>query len=898
MTIRTASGRLGTLAVTLLLAGVSHGALAQVAPVPAEAPAADATESAAAEGDEIVVTGSRIRGVAPVGSSVISVDQAMIAREPATNVVDLLRRVPQVSGAGINESFSGVVGPGVTSSNATRTGAINLRGVGPKATLVLFGGQRLAAAGFNGAQIDPTGIPTPALERVEVVADGASAIYGSDAVAGVVNFIPRTRYNGVDARIRASQADGYRQIQASFLGGINWASGSAVVAYEHYYNSRLRGVDRDYYRSDLTARGGRDYRSNQCNPGNIIVNGISYAIPAGGVTPATANLLVPNTRNLCENYRLGDIMAEQNRDAVYGSLRQELAPGIELWARGFFADRRYNANDTQQGSTSAVANLTVPRTNAYFVAPPGTNPASVTVGYYFGNDLPLRFVGRSQAYQATTGIDARLGGSWKANASASWGRTKDVVNAYFAFNTALTTALASSNPAIAFNPFGGGNSQAVNDNVFSSYLDGRPISHVFSGQLGLNGNLFDIGGGAVRLATGFDYSQYKFHLSTNSGTKATGVRTISDNARKVYSGFAELYVPLFGAPNARAGLQRLELSMAGRYDHYSDVGNTFNPKFGLNWSPVGGLTFKGSYGTSFRAPFLADTLSPRSGAALVVTTSADPQSPTGSSTGLQINDGRAGLVPESATTYTLGAEWRPAAVPGLTASLTWFDLDYKDEISAPVINTVLVNPVFAGSVIRNPTAQQVADLIATSGLPIRGVLPTTVNFIFDGRPSNLGGTRTNGFDFALNYDRKLGWGDVYGSLSGTYLTRYDVRVTKIAPARDVLNTIYYPPRFRANAEFGWSNNGVSASTTVRYLNSYRNNLITPEEKVRGNVTVDLRLGYTVEDGPRWLKGTSVDFQVSNVFDRDPPYVNVQGGVDPSAASLIGRMFTVTLGKKW
>ncbi|WP_182466686.1 TonB-dependent receptor domain-containing protein [Sphingomonas gilva] len=900
-TPRRRTRRALALTTAALMCGASGTALAQDAAQPAagvNAPPQDIAEPTPEEttAEDIIVTGSRIRGVAPVGSSVITLGSESLEKTPATNVVDLLRRVPQVSGAGINESVSGVVGPGVSSSNATRTGAINLRGVGPKATLVLFGGQRLATSGLNGAQTDPASIPSSVLERVEVVADGASAIYGSDAVAGVVNFIPRTRYDGLVARARLSEADDYSQRQLSIMGGVDWDNGGLIVAFQHDYNSRLRGVDRDYYRSDLTDRGGDDYRSQQCNPGNIIVDGIPYAIPEGGVTSANADQLVPNTRNLCEVYRLGDILGQQERNAGYASITQELTPGLSVFARGFYAERRFDANDTQQGSTSSVANLTVPSTNPYFVAPPGTDPSSVVVQYFFGADAPLAFSGLSKSHLATIGADLELGGTWKVSTTANWAHSSDVVNAFFALPAALTAALNSTDPATAFNPFGGGNSQAVRDAVFSSYFNSRPRSRIFSSQAELSGTLFDISGGAVRLAAGFDYTRMHFRGESNRGTQAAPVTTVAQNQRSIHSGYAELYVPLFGSANATPGFERLELSLAGRYDDYSDVGGTFNPKFGVNWSPVRDLTFKGSYGTSFKAPYLSDTLSPKSGAALVVTTQPDPSSPTGSSTGLQINDGNPGLSPEEATTWTIGAEWRPTS--DLTLTATYFNLDYTGQITAPAINTVLVNPLFAGTVIRNPTQQQVDDLIANSGLRINGVLPAQVDFIFDGRPSNLSATQAAGFDFVLSYDKRLDWGDIYASVGGTLVTQYDIKVTDAAPAQNVLNTIYYPPRFRFNADAGWSNAGWAASATLRFLNGYTNNLVTPDEKIDANATLDLRVGYEFEQGSPWLEGLGVSLEVTNVFDTDPPFVNIQGGVDASAASLFGRMFTLVLEKKF
>jgi iron complex outermembrane receptor protein len=371
MTKRIAS----TLALALASTSVfAQAAVAQTAPEaeqPAEvADAAAASDEAAAEDGGIIVTGSRIRGVAPVGSNVISVGSEDLARQPTATVTEFLRKIPQVQGFGVDASSPTVSGQGGT--NTTRGSSINLRGLGPGATLTLVDGTRLPNSGVSGNYIDPNAIPALAIERVEVVADGASAIYGSDAVAGVVNFITRKDYDGVLVRGRYGVADGYWVAQAGFVGGMRWATGGFAASYEHSENNNLNGGERDYIRSDLTAFGGGDFRNSQCNPGNIVVGGVPYAIPAGGVTPATATSLVRNTRNFCENVRFADVLPAENRDSFVVNAHQELGAGLTLSAQVIYSDRNYNAKALQQGSTSNLVNLSVPIANPFFVRPVGS----------------------------------------------------------------------------------------------------------------------------------------------------------------------------------------------------------------------------------------------------------------------------------------------------------------------------------------------------------------------------------------------------------------------------------------------------------------------------------------------------------------------------------------------
>src|SRR5690606_21374716 len=201
-----------------LALGIAMPSFAQTAEPVTEDAAPAQTE--ASSGDGIVVTGSRIRGIDPVGSAVIAIDAERIAEVPVTCTNDLLRRVPQVVSLGANRA-GGAAQNGA--ANATRGAGINLRGLSTNATLLLYDGKRLPPMGTQGQFTDPSVIPSIALGRVEVVADGASAIYGSDAVAGVVNLILRKDIDGVEGRFRYGFTEGdYSEKQAAIIAGRRW----------------------------------------------------------------------------------------------------------------------------------------------------------------------------------------------------------------------------------------------------------------------------------------------------------------------------------------------------------------------------------------------------------------------------------------------------------------------------------------------------------------------------------------------------------------------------------------------------------------------------------------------------------------------------------------------------
>ena len=201
--------------------------LALLAAAGASAPLAAHAEDAppaqeATNLDEITVTGSRIRGSQPVGSTVTEVTREDIETLAPLSTAALIQKLPQVFNLGVSENSRGQSGG---SGNITYGTSINLRGIGPYATLTLLDGHRAVPQGTTGFAVDPSIIPTLALERVEVVADGASGLYGSDAIAGVVNLIPRRNFEGVEVSMRGARADEYDERQIGAIGGFGWSSG-------------------------------------------------------------------------------------------------------------------------------------------------------------------------------------------------------------------------------------------------------------------------------------------------------------------------------------------------------------------------------------------------------------------------------------------------------------------------------------------------------------------------------------------------------------------------------------------------------------------------------------------------------------------------------------------------
>jgi len=896
VSLKAASPRTLDLARSIRLALLAAGgALSPLAAHAQEAPATGATNL-----DEIIVTGSRIRGAAPVGSPITEVSREDIELAQPLSTSALLQRLPQVFNLGVSENSRGQSGG---SGNITYGTAVNLRGIGPYSTLTLIDGHRAVPQGTTGFAVDPSIIPTLALERVEVVADGSSALYGSDAIAGVVNLIPRRKFDGVEVSIRGAQGDEYDERQIGAIGGFEWSSGRTMLAFENSEHSNLNGSDRDFFRGDLRGYGGRDFRVVQCNPGNIVVGGVSHAIPANGVTPATAGQLVPNTTNRCDNAQYQDLLPEQERNSAFVTLDQDIGERVSLFFDGFWSKREFV---NQVGNQAAA--LTVRNVNPFFVAPPGSTATSETVNYSFGSQLPSNDThGFSETYQATVGARFKLGADWGLEALYSRGHDEERSTSQYGIdNAALNAALARTDPATALNPFSTApNTDAALANLATQLFIAPGDTHFRGWELKVDGPVLKMPGGELRAAFGYEGQVLSSQSGLITGTWATPVNAITPRVeREISSAYAELMIPFFGAENSRPGLRELTLDLAVRYDDYSDLedGSTVNPKYGIDWSPIESLRFRGTYGESFRAPTFAQIYGNSS--ALYVQNYSDPTRGGAITQGVTLSGGNLELEPETAESYTFGVDYSP--LPELRFNLTYFHIDYEKQITSYLSDLTILNreSQFEGTgiIVRNPDPAFIAALVATK--PVRGVLPNPVTLYVDGRTNNLGTTIAAGYDLFAQYTLDAGpAGQFDFGLMTTYFSTYDVAITPAADRIDQLNTIYNPLEFKARANLTWRRTGFTGALFVNHLGAYDNNLANPVQEVDSKTTFDLHLSYDFP-GEGFTDGLSIAMDAINLFDEDPPFVNIAqspnggGGFDPTLNNPVGRIVGLTLRKKW
>jgi iron complex outermembrane recepter protein len=842
--------------------------------------------------EEIIVTGTRIRGATPVGSETIVLDRHQIELTGRGTTAELLRALPQNTDLVAGDEVR--VGIGQNVQNTASGSAANLRGLGPATTLVLVNGRRLAPASA-GSFVDISQIPLAAIERVEVVADGASSIYGSDAIGGVVNFILRRDFEGAEVAARNEFADGFNRFSASAVAGRSWESGNAVLTYEHLHQTMLRAEDRPFYTSDLRLFGGPDLRASGNVPGTISANGTTYAIPPNqDGRNLMAATLVPGTSNPYDNQIGTSILPTQRRDSFTGAVQQEIGERITLSLDGLYSKRNFGSY-----FTPPTVSLVVPRSNPFFVSPvPGAQ--SVNVLYSMREDLGLPLSnGSSQNYVLNAAATMKLGGGWRTELTGSYAaditheRVDNIVNM-----PRLNAALADPNPATAFNPFAGRSvtNQATLDAIRGYTSDRNQRFRIKSVSLRANGGLFDLPGGTVRMAVGAEYRRESYQ-DANFALTSTIVPALSgytNQKRQITSFDAELLIPLFGEGNAIPGLHRLEFSASARSERYSDFGRTTNPKLGMSWRPIEQLTLRGSWGTSFHAPQLNLLGDPTITTAIL----PDSRSSTGRSNVVALLNNNGALKPETATTWSAGCDYTPSWAPGLRLSATYFAVDYRDRIlnfaGADTSLALIRDEIYGPFVTRNPSAAEVQALYDSPFFSPTGTkFPVnTIGAIIDGRYNNVGIIRENGVDISAAWDIETSYGVFTPSLSITWVTDYAVGRSPTAPVVGFLNRSGTPIDLRGRAGLAWRYETYDASLFVNYTNGYRNFTVTPVTTVSSFTTVDAQFGYRFRCFGAARDACRVQVSVQNLFDQAPPFFAntvARVGYDPEQATAVGRI---------
>ena len=855
-----------------------------------------ATLPAVAQDDEgeltpVVITGSNIPTVELEGPSpIVRINREEINRSGAETVGELLRRLPQNNSGSFDEKFQNSFAPG--------TSGVSLRGLGMAYTLVLVDGRRLGnhsmAQNITTAFSDLNGVPMAVVERIEVLLDGASAIYGSDAVAGVINIITRDNFDGLEINVGYSNtADSDMATQRySITAGTVSENGNAWVNVDYMQRNSLQHDDRDFAASaNQGSAGGYDFRSSSGNPGSIKIlpgseNGFEsgfYQVPADSTGTPTAEEIIgaPGINRFDYNPWM-TLTPEYERYGASSRVNYTLTD----YATAFVQTTYRNIKVHQEmAPTPAFGDLNtdtwgiLPASNAF-------NP--------FGEDTTFRhrlievgprlFDIESDIFRVLPGVKFDIGDSWQAETAFLYNKVETIdFGKNFVSADALKEALASSDPATAYNIFGAGlgiNSPSVLDGLRVNTLR-RAQSELRMFDIKAAGDLWPMWGDHAALAVGAetakeDTSDIGDSLSMSNKIVASG-GTSNAGSRSRDAGYAEFMIPIIGEDNRVSGIHSLGLHAAWRIEQYSDFGSADNPKVGLKYQPHERVLLRATYQTAFRAPGLQQLYMGQ--------TVAHPflLDPARGDEGMQyktISGGNTDLHPEESDSVSIGAV---IDIPmpdnmDLAVSVNWSRVELEDQITSLGAQYMLTNEeLFGNNIIRNEQtdADRAADNPGPDGkfgtedhpewgeddIP-NGGIPGSLKHI-NNSYLNLAEVHVEAIDISIDYgiDTSVGYFGV--DLRAAHMDSYEYQARPTDDFEELVGS-YTVPELRGNLSVWWNYDKYSAGATVNHVDSFDQYYgVIPE--VDSHTTLDLQATYDLTDNSRITVGAL------NVTDEDPPW---------------------------
>lgn len=833
---------------------------------------------------EVVVTGTQIRGAAPIGTNLIALSSEDIAKTGAVSTNQLLESIPQISSNFNQVATLPTNNPGLSIVYP------NIRNIpaGGATTLTLVNGHRVGGSG-GFAALDPDILPPSVIQKVEIVPDGGSSIYGSDAIGGVIDLVTKKRFDGFEVGAREGIGGHYHAFDTDLTAGKDWGDGSAYISYSYAKSNEVLGRDLSYVRQFAPNLG-------YCYPGTV-------AVTRGGATTTYALPgLVPNTLTNCDNTDGTTVFPALERHSAFASLTESISDTVEVGATAFFTIReavsRTDVNFPGQGGAQTG---TITPANPFYM-PIAPDPGSQSVNFSYQGLQDNGRLNRLQQFGITPNVTVSLPGDWQLRALGTYGASHMNFSQPDEDSTAQNNALAATTPATALDPYNPSlTSPTILRGIFvtdtsisaSSYADGRVI---------IDGSPLALPGGALKVAMGGEASHESLR-NTLTGTYNGVART----ARHIYSGFTEVAVPVFDADNAVSGIQSLLLSGSARYDKYSDSGGTFNPKLGLDYKPISWITARGNWGKAFNAPQLGDTGAAADTRAVLIFSNPffNPSTPEVSGRPSAIlAGGNPNLKPQKATTWSAGLDISPPIVEGLKLSTTYYNIKMTNNIAiTPIFTPALAySGAYAPYVIQNPTLAQSQAIIGN--LPLVGYPSVAAWYnanpagppavILDARRQNFGVYKQDGLDFNATYDEPTSFGSVNAAIGGTY--SLDRRVAALAGQAFVNEFDAGFSRLQLVASVGAAVGPFSANAKLSHSAGYYiNPAIGSQNHVSNFDVVDLYLAYSLS-GPGLAKGLQVTAFLGNVFNKIPPYYNADPGY--TNGSTLGRIAQVGIRKKF
>ena len=881
----------------------------------------DAQGNTAQTEESIVVTGSRIRrNPLEQDAPIVFVDQTDIAKTGLNSVNDVLQRLPS-SGGGLNSKFnnSGNLGnPPDGGGVGAGAAEIDLRYLGSRRVLVLVDGLRFvngaSASGVPGST-DLNSIPESAIERIEVLQDGASAIYGSDAIAGVVNIITKSSQRGIQASAQLGgyeEGDGFTQNYQ-----LSWGNGSdgpleVVVGGSYVKQDPVGAADRaisafpEPYTTACQATCS-SFTPNGRYTGSAFVGGNATLIaPVIGRRPTPADFrgfVSPSDRFNFAPFNFLQIPLE--RIGVFGNLKYELADDINLSVRTLYNQRKsknqaaplpFGIGPTS-GLTPVLSAIVVDDTNPF-------NPFGVDLGgannnvsaifRRFVEGGPRRFNQTVDTYYGVATLDGQFeigGRDWFWDVNAAYGENKAEQTMFGNIDSsklrqALGPLSGCTSPCVPFNLFGGAGSITPEMIGFVTFEQNDSSKQTqFDATANLSGTLFDLPGGPLGLAVGVEYRDLKGRFDPDPVVAAGFSSDIPAQPTRgsydVKEAYLELNAPLLADVPF---VELLELNGAVRVSDYSTSGSTTNFKAGINWKPIEDLRLRATFAEGFRAPSIGElfgtqsrfdevlddpcsshssNLAPRRFAndaqvRAACVAAGVPSDGSYQQANAQISvstGGNQNLAPETSESYVVGGVYSPSWLPRFSIEANWFKIRVDGAIQAIPRPTTVLNCLLTN----DPGTCALVTRVNGELIEVQGFL------------QNIAAIKTRGIDVNIAYrGMETGIGRFGFTWNNTFLENFDVIVpgptgpellsregTQVgAPAQSF-------PRYKSVGVIDWDLADVGVTVTGRYVSKLR--------ETGGNVMGSV---FYTDVQLRFLAGAEDQFGfalgVNNLFEKKTP----------------------------
>ncbi|MDR6841303.1 TonB-dependent receptor [Pseudoxanthomonas sacheonensis] len=857
------------------------------------------------EFEPIVVTGSRIRrGASEFAVSPVTIfDREQIERSGAVNIADFLGRMSQNEHNVLDREHNGEL--------QSAKPRINLRGLGAAATLVLLNGRRMPQTGRGTSRggttpndaVNLASIPLSAIERIEVLTDSASAVYGSDAIGGVVNIITRGNYSGLELSGQYGQTSRddaeERQLSALWGGSGQTASDrqySITLGFDAYDFAGLKASERSFAsQPDYFSSGGRPPRTvNRVQPNaragtvtaigrpGMLLPGLGtdfVAIPEGqdgrSLTPADFDENAPIEPAEVDRSRYRWIMPSDERQSMTLASELDLSPDGGVW----FTNASFSRNKIYTEDLPPMATMDVPASNPF--NPFGVDVRVAKVFYELG---PSWRAVTTDATTLTTGIRGDWLDGWHYEFSADYSRTTEdtstlpgslrldpyPVDIFDPDSPYITPIgyylLQETDPTRALNVFGDGRTTSPNTNELIRQLltiyKYSETSENTAVTFNTDGRLLDLPAGPVRASAGGELRRQQLDIHQN--TVGNSAFSLEDNYAQDFAAvYGEAAVPLLGPTSGAPFTRSLELTLAGRVDYESVFRNTVaTPRIGLLWHPTDSVALRTSYSRGYKTPGLQVMFSRGWEASQYVNT-VDPV--TGETVGFVdvTVGGNPDLDPEKSESWNVGFVFRPTWLKGASLSIDWYDIDYRNRVVGPIVNPealVLFNPE---RLTRDPTTNAITRI--------------------DARSLNIGASRVRGVDLRARHSFQT---DRYGDFDTMINATYNIDNKEVAPSGvEVIDLVGLTiPRVRANSSLFWRRGSYEIGGTASYISAVKNlayeNFGYLPRKIDESFNLDLQASLDLGELVRnkgLLSGWRITFGVNNVFDTLPSPTDGDGG---------------------